>query len=258
MFARGLLRTSAKLDKKPPPYGMRKTVFEPTFRFREAHWYRVADLRSARNEIRQACTENAAWGNRLRAPSGHINHWLKAWKEELLPLTELADHKGWSDDVRFCWTPTAPADFQINADGDTFGLQCTTAYPEWPNSVGQSPGHTRALELRRINRSGFAFGGGNPDTPTARDPGVDLLAWPSGIRTALKAKLDTKYVGLHLLICASQASFNLIDFVFCDALTPAVEAHAAEWRAIFQAVYVVDSRPGALIELVSSRPDDSA
>jgi hypothetical protein len=52
-----------------------------------------------------------------------------------------------------------------------------------------------------------------------------------------------------LLIFAGRAGFDLIDFDFAEAVAPAVEANAAAWRGIFQAVYVVDAREGALVHL---------
>ena len=222
---------------------------EFTFHIAKNCWYPVAHLRAARSEIRLACREDPAFGNRLREPQRSDPVWLKPWKEEHLPLTELADCKGWPDNARFRWTPDAPADFELEADGEAFGIQCTTAYPEWPNAVGQSAGHTRALELRRFNSGAPTFGGGQPSTPTARDIQVDLQAWRNGIGTALKEKLHPKYHGLRLLIFAGRAGFDLIYFDFAEAVTPAVEAHAAAWRGIFQVIYVVDSRVGAFVEL---------
>jgi len=224
-------------------------VLEPAFRIVPSRWHPVAHLRAARDEIRRACGEDPALGNRLREPRGPDRGWLKPWKEEHLPLTELADRKVWPDDARFRWTPDAPADFDVEADGEAFGIQCTTAYPEWPNAVGQSAGHTRALELQRINSGAPTFGGGQPSTPTARDILGDLQAWRGGIGSALKAKLHAKYHGLRVLIFAGRAGFELIDFDFAEAMTPAVEAHAAAWRRIFDAIYVVDSREGAFVQL---------
>lgn len=224
-------------------------MLEAAFRIVPGRWHSVAHLRAARHEIRHACSEDPAFGNRLREPRGPDRDWLKPWKEEHLPLTELADRKGWPDDTRFRWTPDAPADFEVEADGEAFGIQCTTAYPEWPNAVGKSAGHTRALELQHFNSGAPTFGGGQPSTPTARDILVDLQAWRDGIGSALKAKLDLKYQGLRLLIFAGRAGFDLVDFDFAGAVAPAVEAHAAAWRGIFQAVYVVDAREGAFVHL---------
>jgi hypothetical protein len=79
--------------------------------------------------------------------------------------------------------------------------------------------------------------------------GANLQAWQDGIGSALKAKLEPKYRGLRLLIFAGRARIDLIDFDFAEAVTPAIEAHAAAWRGIFQAIYVVDSQEGALVEL---------
>jgi hypothetical protein len=225
-------------------------VLEPAFRIDPSCWYSIAHLRAARDEIRQACHVDPAFGSRLREPQGRDRIWLKSWKEEHLPLTELADRKGWLDDARFRWTPDAAADFEVEADSEAFGIQCTTAYPEWPSAVGKSAGHTRALELQRLNSGAPTFGGGQPSKPTARNIRVDLQAWRDGIGTALKAKCDPKYHGLRLLIFAGRAAFDLIDFDFAEAVTPAVEAHGAAWRGIFQAIYVVDSREEAFMQLI--------
>jgi hypothetical protein len=196
-------------------------------------WYSIAHLRAGRDEIRQACQADVAFGNRLREPD---REWLKPWREEHLPLTELADRKGWPDDTRFRWTPDALADFEVQVDGEAFGIQCTTAYPEWPNAVGKTAGHTRALELRHVNSGAPTFGGGQPSKPTVRDDWVNLQAWQDGIGCALKAKLDPKYHGLQLLIFADGSRLNLIDFGFAEAVTPAIEAHGAAWRGIFRAI----------------------
>ncbi len=224
-------------------------MLEPVFRIDPSCWYSIAHLRAARDEIRRACQVDPAFGNRLREPRGHDLVWLKPWKEEHLPLTELADRKCWPDDARFRWTPNAPADFDVEADGENFGIQCTTAYPEWPNAVGKSAGHTRALELHHFNSGAPIFGGGQPSQPTARDIRVDLQAWRDGIGFALKAKLDPKYCSLRFLIFAGRAAIDLIDFDFTEAVTPAVEAHGLAWRGIFHAICVVDAQEGAFVEL---------
>lgn len=222
---------------------------EPAFRIGPRCWYPIAHLRAARDEILQTCQRDPAFGNRLRVPRGGDLGWLKPWKEEHLPLTELADRKGWPNDAWFCWTPDAPADFEVEAGGEVLGIQCTTAYPEWPNAIDKSGGHTRALELHHFNSGAPTFGGGQPSKPTARDIRVDLKAWRDGIGTALKAKLDSKYDGLRLLVFAGGAWFNLIGCDFAKAVTPAVEAYGVAWRRVFHTIYVVDSREEAFVEL---------
>jgi hypothetical protein len=212
-----------------------------------SRWYSLAHLRAVREEIRRECQVDPKFGSRLRDPRGR-DGWLKSWREEHYPLTKLADHKHWPDDARFRWTPDAPADFEVEANGETFGIQCTTAYPVWPNAAGKSAGHTRALERQRVNAGAPAFGGGQPSRPTARDIRVDLHAWRDGIGAALKAKLDPKYDGLRLLIFAWRARFELVDFVFAEAVTPAVEAHEEAWRGIFHTIYVVDEDDDAFVE----------
>jgi hypothetical protein len=211
-------------------------------------WYSIAHLRAVREKIRRACQVDPKFGSRLRDPREH-DRGLKSWREEHHPLTELADHKRWPDDARFRWTPNAPADFEVEANGETFGIQCTTAYPVWPHAAGKSPGHTRALERQRVNSGAPTFGGGQPSRPTVRDIRADLQAWRDGIGAALKAKLDSKYDGLRLLIFVGQAWINLFDFGFAEAVTPAVEAHEEAWRGIFHTIYVVDEHDDAFVEL---------
>jgi hypothetical protein len=224
-------------------------VLESTFRIDPSYWYPIAYLRAKKEEIRRACQVNPTFGSSLRDPRGRDLDWLKFWRDEHLPLTKLADHKGWLDDARFRWTPNAPADFEVEANGEAFGIQCTTAYPDWPNAVGKSAGHTRALERQRVNSGAPTFGGGQPSRPTARDIQVDLRAWRDGIGAALKAKLNPKYDGLRLLIFAEGACISLSDFGFAEAVTPAVEAHGAAWRGIFHTIYIMDEPDEAFVQL---------
>jgi hypothetical protein len=53
-----------------------------------------------------------------------------------------------------------------------------------------------------------------------------------------------------LLIFAGRAAIEILDFNFAEAVTPAVEAHGAAWRGIFDPIYIVDSQEGALVQLI--------
>jgi hypothetical protein len=153
--------------------------------------------------------------------------------EEHLPLTELADRNGWPNVAHFRWKPKAPADSR-SKPMEAFGIQCTTAYPEWPNAVGKTAGH-------------IPFFGGQLSKPT--DIRVDLQAWRDRIGSALKAKLDFEIPWPPATHIRRAVWTSLIDFDFAEAVTPAIEAHGTAWREIFQAIYVVDAHEEAFAQL---------
>src|SRR5271165_1097919 len=127
-------------------------------RFRPEEFYTLGELRRVAAEIHCARRADPALSAMMRAQS---EKWAKDWTEELYALKVLADHKAFSDDDEFCWTPNAAADFTLRTGRDgTIKVQCTIAYAEWPESIGKQGGHLHKLEMIQSNKEGFAFLGG--------------------------------------------------------------------------------------------------
>jgi hypothetical protein len=215
--------------------------------FRPCEWYKLGELRRAAAEVHRARRADPALSAMMRVQS---ERWAKDWTEELLPLKLLADHKGFSDESEFCWTPSAAADFTLRIDSDLMiKLQCTMAYAEWPDSIGKQGGHRHKLEMAQSNKEGFSFRGGRVTEPTARGPCTDAVAWRTGIANALKKKLRPEYAGLYLAIFAMGCAIDMVDLSFEQVVSSAIEqAGRAECERIFGGLYVFDAPAGLFFE----------
>jgi hypothetical protein len=218
-------------------------------RFRPGDWYPLGQLRRVAAGIVRARQADPKLSAMMREQK---LRWQQDWNQEFYPLKVLADHKSWSDDDAFCWTPDDAADFKIRTAGGNIKIQCTMAFPEWPGSVGAQGGHTRKLELIQSNKEGHAFLGGKVYEPRARGAYDDVEACRRGISKALRNKLDPddagKYAGCYLLIFALRFRFHTIDFDFAQVIFPATE-QVAEWKREFEGLYVCDDDPLAFVEL---------
>jgi len=83
--------------------------------------------------------------------------WAKTWMEEIYPSSLLADRLGLAHDATFCWTPNGAADVEFRPTERAIKIQCTTAFPHWPNSLGKQGGHLHKLEMREQTRRGTYF-----------------------------------------------------------------------------------------------------
>jgi hypothetical protein len=82
----------------------------------------------------------------------------------------------------------------------------------------------------------------------------DREAWRVGFANAIQKKLKPDYRGCWLLIYAPQCQFNLVDGDdFLDVIIAAADRVGRDqWGAIFEGLYVLDSPPGAFVELRSN------
>jgi hypothetical protein len=83
--------------------------------------------------------------------------WAKTWMEEIYPSSLLADQLGLADDSVFCWTPNGAADVEFRLSGRAIKIQCTTAYPHWPNSLGKQGGTFTSSKCESSTREGTCF-----------------------------------------------------------------------------------------------------
>jgi hypothetical protein len=221
------------------------------FPFREGEWYSVGDLRAVADRILEKTKSDAAFSAAMRVNDQRAYPWAKAWMEEILPASRLADEIGLSDETRFKWTPFGAADVEFDQGGERIRIQCTTAYAERVGTVAAQGGHLRKLEMEQANRTGMVWLGGGLSQPKTLDVNDDREAWRVGISTAINKKLKQEYLGCRLLIYAPLCSWNLVDGDdFRNVITEAADRVGREkWGAIFERLYVVDLWPGKFIEL---------
>jgi hypothetical protein len=144
------------------------------FPLRQGEWYSLGQLREEVKAILNRTRSDKEFGHGMRVNDQRLVPWAKPWMEEIYPSSLLADRLGLADDVRFRWTPNAAADVELRSAGRAIKIQCTTAYPHWPNSLGEQGGHLHKLEMRELNEKGYMFPGGGTSKATPHDVETDL------------------------------------------------------------------------------------
>jgi hypothetical protein len=190
------------------------------FPLRQGEWYSLGQLREEVKAILNRTRSDKEFGHGMRVNDQRLVPWAKPWMEEIYPSSLLADRLGLADDVRFRWTPNAAADVELRSAGRAIKIQCTTAYPHWPNSLGEQGGHLHKLEMRELNEKGYMFPGGGISKATAHDVETDLETLCVAISDALAKKIKADYGGCWLLIYVCGATSAFLDADFREVVVP--------------------------------------
>ena len=145
------------------------------FPFREGEWYSLGDLRGEAKAVSNRAHSDKEFCHAMRLNDQRRVPWAKTWNEEIYPSSLLADRLGLANDATFCWTPKGAADVEFRSNGRAIKIQCTTAYPHWPNSLGEQGGHLFHLEMQELNVKGYVFAGGGVSRLNAQDLEADLV-----------------------------------------------------------------------------------
>ena len=179
------------------------------FPFRMGEWYSVGRLREVAKAISDRTRSDKEFRHAMRENDQRRVAWAKTWMEEIYPSSLLADRLGLADDSVFCWTPNGAADVEFRTTGRAIKIQCTTAYPHWPNSLGKQGGQLHKLEMRELNERGYMFPGGGVSNATAHNVGTDLETLRVAIADALakKSRPTTAAAGCSFTCAARPAPF---------------------------------------------------
>jgi hypothetical protein len=221
------------------------------FPFRHGEWHSVSRLRQTRTAIIDKAQSDKEFRHAMRVNDQKLYPWIKAWFEELYPCSILADRLAFEDEAKFKWTPTGAADVEFQTGGRLIKVQCTVAYPHWPDSQGAQGGHLHHLEMKELNEKGYMFPGGGVSRATAQNVETDHETWRIAIARALENKLRTRYSGCRLLIHASGSASGLLECDFRrDIVIPATDrVGAAKWQAVFKGLYVLGDAPANFAEI---------
>jgi hypothetical protein len=179
--------------------------------------------------------------------------WAKTWMEEVYPSSLLANRLGLADDATFRWTPKGAADIEFRSNERAIKIQCTTAHPHWPDSLGEQGGHLHHLEMQGLNVKGYVFPGGGVSRAIARDLENDLETCRVAIADALANKIRADYGGCWLLIYACGATSAMLDLFREVAVAATDRVERANWKAVFEGLYVLGDQPANFVEVRSSR-----
>jgi hypothetical protein len=224
------------------------------FPLQEGKWYSLGQLREGVKAVFNRADFDKEFRHAMRENDQRRVPWAKAWNEEIRPSSLLADRLGLADDVMFCWTPNGAADVEFRSTERAIKIQCTTAYPHWPNSLGEQGGHLFKLEMRQLNEKGCMFPGGGVSKTIEHDVGTDLETLRVAIADALAKKIEADYRGCWLLIYACGATSAFLDFDFCEVVVPATDrVGRAKWEAVFEGLYILGDQPANFAEVRSNR-----
>ena len=217
------------------------------FPFREGEWYSVGQLREAAKAISDRARSDEEFRHAMRVNDQRRVPWAKTWMEEINPSKLLANRLGLADDATFCWTPKGAADVEFRSNGRAIKIQCTTAYPHCPNSLGEQGGHLFHLQMRQLNKKRHVvLGGGDLET--------DLETWRVAVADALARKIKADYAGCWLLIYAWGATGAMLDFDYREVVVPATDrVGRAKWEAVFEGLYILGDQPANFAEVRSNR-----
>jgi hypothetical protein len=226
------------------------------FPFNEGEWYSVGQLRQARKAILDKALSEKEFIHAMRVNDQKLYPWAKTWMEELYPCSLLADRLAFADDVKFRWTPKGAADVEFQTEAGLIKVQCTIAYPHWPNSRGKQGGQLHYYEMIELNAKGYMFPGGGVSKPTAQDVETDHETWRVAVADAVKKKIKAHYSGCWLLIYASGSTSTLLECDFrSDIVIPATERVGADkWQEVFEGLYVLGEGPANFAEIQSQKP----
>ena len=224
------------------------------FPFRMGEWYSVGRLREVAKAISDRTRSDKEFRHAMRENDQRRVAWAKTWMEEIYPSSLLADRLGLADDSVFCWTPNGAADVEFRTTGLAIKIQCTTAYPHWPNSLGKQGGQLHKLEMRELNERGYMFPGGGVSNATAHNVGTDLETLRVAIADALAKKIKADYSGCWLLIYVCGATSAFLDFDFREVVVPATDrVGRATWEAACEGLYILGDQPANFAEVRSNR-----
>jgi hypothetical protein len=105
------------------------------FPFREGECYSLGQLREVAKAISDKARCDKEFREAMRVNDQKRVPWAKKWNEEIYPSSLLADRLALANDATFCWTPQGAADVEFRSNGRAIKIQCTTANPNWPNSL---------------------------------------------------------------------------------------------------------------------------
>jgi hypothetical protein len=175
--------------------------------------------------------------------------WAKVWNEELVPISLVADQKGYADTDSFRLMPEGhPTDVEILAGNRRLACQVTVADPAWAETGAESSGsYLHHLRMEQLRRGEPAFGGGNTrkvdgvilSEPHTRDVRDDLAACRRRLVEAVGRKKTHDGKGITLVIYARGHRFLLIDFNVAELVAAAIRDAGAP---TFEQVCVVDEQ----------------
>jgi hypothetical protein len=224
------------------------------FPFREGEWYSLGQLRDGVKAVLNQTHSDEKFRQAMRVNDQRRVPWAKSWMEEIYPSSLLADRLGLADDATFCWTPNGAADVEFRSTGGAIKIQCTTAYPHWPNSLGKQGGHLHKLEMRELNEKGYMFPGGGISKATAQDVETDLETVRVAIADALAKKINPGYDGCWLLVYVCGATSAFLDADFREVVVPSTErVGRAKWEAVFEGLYILGDQPANFAEVRNNR-----
>ena len=200
--------------------------------FRDGQWCSVGLLRAVRKNILDRADSDKEFRHAMRVNDQGRYPWAKTWLEEICPSALLANRLGLADDATFRWTPKAAADVEFRSNGRAIKIQCTTAHPHWPNSLGEQGGHLHHLEMQELNVRGHVFPGGGVSRAIARDLETDLETWRVAIAHAQANKISADYGGCWPLIYACGATSAILDFFREVAVAATDRVGRANWEAV--------------------------
>jgi hypothetical protein len=220
------------------------------FPFDREKRYPITDL----NRFLERITQTHHLSEAIRARS---LPWAKLWCEELLPIKLFADHNHVSEKTDFkIMAEGDPVDVQLCSSDSITCFQITLAYPDWDGGTGKrrNPGYVASMERVGIDQKIPTFLGGDItksstgqliSAPRARPTDVDIVAWESGLRSAIAEKLSKadRYAGIVdvLLVYASRLRFHSTYVETASIVVPVIKAVLSEFsNPIFKKIAVVD------------------
>jgi hypothetical protein len=215
---------------------------EPTFPFVRGSEAEIGQLRDFATRLSTYRYAHQEFSQQLR---DNRPAWGKAWNEELVPLTYLADALALPASDRFRLMPEGhEVDLELVAGGERQGIQVTVADLVWPEASFR-PGHLRALKTEHLPE-GPVWGGARLrrekgktiSEPHVRQLEEDVAACKAGLIAALERKRTHDGRGKTLLVLARDFTPLLYDV---DTAAMIAEAVAAAPATTFDRLYVVDS-----------------
>jgi hypothetical protein len=210
------------------------------FPFEPGKTHTIGELRDFERKLSFARQSDDDLSKAWRVPATEeMKRWCKI-REEIYPIKLLAEHRQYSDDVRFRLMsyghPTIDA--EITSATESFNIQITIADPSWTGEDGlaKNGGYDHRLVMEELNKAGMVIGSAS----MRRENGKIVSGLPvksfeqefggcrQGLVTALQRKLGRGVKGCRLLIHARRYDLHTMDFSFEEVAKSAIELLKSE------------------------------